>query len=170
MRFNLVDRITDLEPGKRISVVKNLTMAEEYLAEHFPGFPVMPGVLMVEAITQAGSWLIRATERFAHSVILLQEVKTVKFGQFVAPGMQLRATCEWVNDDGRQTTLKAQGQLDGKTSVTARVVLTRFNLAERHAGRRRQDQRLKAHQLRLFQVLAPVELRERLGAAVEAVG
>ena len=62
MRFTLIDRIVELEPGVQITAVKNLTMAEEYLADHFPHFPVMPGVLMLEAMTQAAAWLARARE------------------------------------------------------------------------------------------------------------
>ena len=52
MRFALVDRIVSLERGESISTVKNLSLAEEYLADHFPGFPVLPGVLMLEALVQ----------------------------------------------------------------------------------------------------------------------
>lgn len=170
MRFELVDRILELEPGSRITTIKNLTLAEEYLAEHFPSFPVMPGVMMLEAITQSAAWLIRVTERFRHSVILLKEARTVKFGQFVTPGQQLTVICEQIEDDGRQTVLKARGLLDGKTTVSARVVLGRFNLQERHSVFRREDQRLKAHQLRTFQMLASAELREKLrGVAVESL-
>ena len=64
MRFTLIDRIVDFQPGVRITAVKSLTMAEEYLADHFPNFPVMPGVLMLEAMTQASAWLIRAERGF----------------------------------------------------------------------------------------------------------
>lgn len=60
MRFTLVDKVVELEPGRRIVAIKNLSLAEEYLADHFPGFPVMPGVFMLEAMTQASAWLIRA--------------------------------------------------------------------------------------------------------------
>ncbi|MGW8257129.1 MAG: 3-hydroxyacyl-ACP dehydratase FabZ family protein, partial [Thermoguttaceae bacterium] len=67
MRFSLIDRIVDVELGVRISAVKTLSMAEEYLADHFPHFPVMPGVLMLEAMTQASAWLVRYSEDFAHS-------------------------------------------------------------------------------------------------------
>src|SRR5690349_1993879 len=62
MRFTLIDRIVELEPGARIKAIKALSMAEEYLGDHFPKFPVLPGVLMLEALTQAGAWLVRSSE------------------------------------------------------------------------------------------------------------
>ena len=77
MRFSLVDRILTLEPGRSITAVKNLSIAEEYLADHFPGFPVMPGVLMIESLVQAGGWLIRETEGFQYSTVLLKDRKSV---------------------------------------------------------------------------------------------
>ena len=65
MRFTLIDQITLLEPDKKIEAVKNVTLSEEYLQDHFPRFPVLPGVLMLEALTQASAWLIRVSEDFA---------------------------------------------------------------------------------------------------------
>ena len=62
MRFHLIDRILELDPGKRIRMVKNLTLGEEYLADHFPTFPVMPGVLMLQTLVEGSAWLLRATE------------------------------------------------------------------------------------------------------------
>jgi 3-hydroxyacyl-[acyl-carrier-protein] dehydratase len=168
MRFTLIDRITALEAGKRIEAVKNLTMAEEYLAEHFPGFPVLPGVLMLEAVTQAGAWLVRATEDFRHSVIILKEAKAVKYGHFVTPGKQLRLTCEWVSENGPLVTMKAKGELSGASSVSCRIVLERFNLSERHQGYADQDKRLKEWHQQLFARLTLPELREKVAAA--AVG
>jgi 3-hydroxyacyl-[acyl-carrier-protein] dehydratase len=165
MRFTLIDRITALEPGKRIEAVKNLTMAEEYLAEHFPGFPVLPGVLMLEAVTQAGAWLVRATEDFRHSVIILKEAKAVKYGHFVTPGKQLRLACDWVSENGSLVTLKAKGELAGASSVSCRVVLERFNLSERHQGYAEQDKRLKEWHKQLFERLTPPDLREKVAAA-----
>src|ERR1700677_968176 len=94
MRFNLVDRILEVEPGKHIRMVKNLTLAEEYLADHFPTFPVMPGVLMLQTLVEAGSWLLRITEDFRHSVIALREAKNVKYGNFMEPGKSLIVTAE----------------------------------------------------------------------------
>src|SRR5690349_23967185 len=106
MRFLLVDRITELTPGQSIGAVKNLSLAEEYLADHFPGFPVMPGVLMLEALTQAGAWLIRATEDFAHSVIVLKSARTIKYGSFVEPGRQLQLRVEMAELGEREATFK----------------------------------------------------------------
>lgn len=168
MRFNLVDRVVELEASRRIACLKNLTLAEEYLAEHFPGFPVLPGVLMLEAISQAGAWLIRVTEGFTHSVTLLKEARNVKYGQFVAPGRQLFVALDWLGDDGRETTFKATGTVDGRTSVSAKVTLKRFNLSERSPLYAKLDERLRREQREVFEMLAPVALREKLGLA--AVG
>ncbi|HTU90343.1 MAG TPA: hydroxymyristoyl-ACP dehydratase, partial [Gemmataceae bacterium] len=80
MRFNLIDRIVEVRPGQGLQAVKNLTLGEEYLADHFPTFPVMPGVLMLETLVEAGAWLLRLTDDFASSVIVLREAKGVKYG------------------------------------------------------------------------------------------
>lgn len=154
MRFSLVDRVERLEPGRLIIASKNLTMAEEYLAEHFPTFPIMPGVLMVEAVTQAGAWLVRVTEDFAHSVILLKEVRNAKFGQFVVPGKQLRLQCEWLKDDPLTTTLKATGEVDGKQSISARIVLERRNLRTTRPDRAEDDEEMVKRLRRVWRDIA----------------
>ena len=69
MRFVLIDRILDVQRGESLVAVKNLSLAEEYLSDHFPGFPVMPGVLMLEAIVEAGAWLVRVSDEMAHSMV-----------------------------------------------------------------------------------------------------
>src|SRR5687768_18405394 len=79
MRFCLLDRICSLEPDVELTAVKNVALTEEYLADHFPEFPVLPGVFMLEAATQAGAWLLRLSEDFAHSIISLKEAKNVKY-------------------------------------------------------------------------------------------
>ena len=84
MRFNLVDRIIEVQPGKSLRAVKNLTLGEEYLADHFPTFPVMPGVLMLETLVEASAWLLRLTDDFKHSMIVLREARNVKYGTLVA--------------------------------------------------------------------------------------
>src|SRR5262245_25164370 len=73
MRYHLVDRLIDLDPGRQIRMVKALTLGEEYLADHFPTFPVMPGVLMLQTLVEAGAWLLRLSDDYRHSVIVLRE-------------------------------------------------------------------------------------------------
>jgi 3-hydroxyacyl-[acyl-carrier-protein] dehydratase len=153
MRFTLIDRITGLEPGARLTAVKNLSLAEEYLADHFPGFPVMPGVLMLEAMTQAGAWLVRASEDFAHSVVLLKEARNVKYAHFVEPGQTLNVTVEWLDQDERLTRIKAQGTVAGQTAVSARLVLERYNLGDEDAGRALTDDVVKMKMRELFALL-----------------
>jgi 3-hydroxyacyl-[acyl-carrier-protein] dehydratase len=130
MRFVLIDRIIELHRGESLVAVKNLSLAEEYLADHFPGFPVMPGVLMLEALTQAGAWLIRDMEDFAHSVIVLKGAKTIKYGSFVEPGRQLQLRVELVSHGDSETTFKGAGVIDGQEMVKGRFTLRRYNLRD----------------------------------------
>lgn len=137
MRFALIDRIVQLEPGSRITAVKNLTMAEEYLMDHFPHFPVMPGVLMLEAMTQAGAWLVRVSENFMHSVVVLRKAANVKYSRFLQPGQTLTVTAEIVKASDQETRLRASGSVDGQVTVNGRLTLARYNLADAnpdHAG------------------------------------
>jgi 3-hydroxyacyl-[acyl-carrier-protein] dehydratase len=130
MRFSLIDSVVALEPNDRITATKTVAPSEDYLADHFPGFPVVPGVLMVEAMTQAAAWLIRVSEGFAHSVVVLRKARNVKYGHFVKPGQMLTLTARIIKQDGRETTVKAKGTADGQLSVSATLVLTRYNLAD----------------------------------------
>ena len=131
MQFILIDRILELEPGRRILAVKNLTLAEEYLAEHFPGFPVLPGVLMLEAGAQAAAWLVRITENYQHSVIVLKSVRTVKYGNFVSPGRQLLLEAQIVRQTDRETEFRLKGTVDGLSAVSGRITMERYNLRDR---------------------------------------
>ncbi|MBL9122379.1 MAG: beta-hydroxyacyl-ACP dehydratase [Planctomycetaceae bacterium] len=147
MRFTLLDRITEIQPGVRITATKNLTLAEEYLADHFPGFPVMPGVLMLEALTQAGAWLVRSSEDFAHSIVVLKEARNIRYSSFVEPGQSLVLTAEIIDQDDRHTRLKGQGTINGQVAVSGRLVLERYNLADESADRALNDT-VVIHQLR----------------------
>lgn len=132
MRFLLIDRITELTPRTSISAVKNLSLAEEYLADHFPGFPVMPGVLMLEALVQAGAWLMRVSENFAHSTILLQETKAVRYNNFVSPGKTLSLQLAVRKIHEAKWEFQGAGTVDGNSAVSARLTLQGFNLADRN--------------------------------------
>lgn len=131
MRFQLLDRITEVQPGRSLRAFKNLTLGEEYLADHFPSFPVLPGVLMLEALVEAGAWLLRLSEDYRHSVIVLREVKNIKYGTFVDPGRQLSFQVELAERGDGLATFKGKGEVDGQSAVSARLVLASYNLSDR---------------------------------------
>lgn len=155
MRFTLLDRVTAIDPGKSITAIKTLTLSEEYLADHFPRFPVMPGVLMLESMTQAAAWTIRLGEDFAHSIVVLRSAKNVKYGDFVEPGKVLTVFAEVLSHDETTTKVKATGSVGGRTSLTARLVLERYNLADRMAHGDALDARVRAEMRKLWSVLHP---------------
>ena len=95
----------------------------------------MPGVLILETMYQAGLWLVRRTEDFAHSAVVLKEARNVKFSGFVQPGQSLVVTADIKKQDGNLTTLTAQGAVDGKTVASARLVVEAFELADRYPHR-----------------------------------
>ena len=156
MRFTLLDRVTAVEPGKSITAIKTLSLSEEYLADHFPCFPVMPGVLMLESMTQAAAWAIRLGEDFAHSIVVLREARNVKYGDFVEPGKVLTVTAEILSQEGPLTKVKASGTVGGRTSLTARLVLERYNMADRMPYGDAVDARVRAEMRRLWGLLYPV--------------
>ena len=153
MRFVLVDRITDLQPGQSLTATKNLSLAEEYLADHFPGFPVMPGVLMLEALTQAGAWLIRDMEDFAHSVVVLKKAKMIKYGSFVEPGRQLQIRVDLIARGEQDCSFRGVGSIDGQEMVKGRFTLTRYNLRDRSPDLHATDASIVAGLRDLFATL-----------------
>ncbi|MGI9517084.1 MAG: 3-hydroxyacyl-ACP dehydratase FabZ family protein [Pirellulaceae bacterium] len=153
MRFSQLDRITELVPGERLVAVKSLTLAEEYLQDHFPRFPVMPGVLMMEAMFQASMWLVHATDGFTRSTVVLKEAKQVKFNDFVEPGSQLRVTSTWTKTDNQLVMLQTQGEIDDRIAVRARLTLDHFNQADRGLAAESVDDYLIQERLKIFRRL-----------------
>jgi len=131
MRFELIDRITDLKPGRSLGAVKALSLAEEYLQDHFPGRPVMPGVLMVEAMVQACAWMVRLETNFAPSVVVLKEARSVRYGQFVSPGDVLTVHVDLVKMKDGVAEFKGYGRVDGQVVVSGRLELEYFSLADK---------------------------------------
>ena len=150
MYFSLIDKIDSLEPGKRIVATKSLSLAEEYLQDHFPNFPVMPGVLMLEALTQASAWLIRVSEDFSHSIVVLKEARNVKYARFVQPGQTLVIEAEIVQEEGNLITLKAEGSVEGQNNLKAKLILCRYNLSDTDPSQALTDKKVTT------------EMRERL--------
>jgi 3-hydroxyacyl-[acyl-carrier-protein] dehydratase len=130
MRFCLLDRIVSVEPEVELTAVKNVSLAEEYLADHFPEFPVLPGVFMLEAAKQAACWLVRISENYAHSIVVLQEARSVKFTDFVTPGNQLQIKVEQQKREDALISFKFQGEVEGRVCVTGRLTLACSNLVD----------------------------------------
>ena len=130
MRFILIDKIISLEPGKQLKAVKNLSLAEEYLADHFPAFPVLPGVLLLQGLIESASWLVRETQNFANSMVLLEQTKNVKYKSFLAPGMQIEYTVDAKTIDENVSSFIGTGVSGDEAIVEARFTLRHFNLAD----------------------------------------
>jgi 3-hydroxyacyl-[acyl-carrier-protein] dehydratase len=130
MKFALTDRVVELDAGRRIAAVKNVALAEEYLQDHFPVFPVLPGVFMVQAMVEAATWLVRVTEDFKHSLITLAEARNVKYQSFVKPGdqMTVEVTAEEIGPDASK--FKGQARVGERVVVQARLALRHENLAD----------------------------------------
>jgi 3-hydroxyacyl-[acyl-carrier-protein] dehydratase len=153
MRFQLVDRIESIEPGSRIVTTKALSLAEEYLGDHFPAFPVLPGVLMLEALTQSAAWLVRLDQDFSRSVVLLRKAQNIRYANFVAPGNILRCEVEVVSLGDDVAKFKAVGMVDENTAVTGKLELTSFNLAGRPGISAEADESIIADMKRRFKII-----------------
>ena len=128
MRFRQLDKISELVPGERIVAVRHVRADEDYLRDHFPLFPVMPGVLMLEALFQASCWLVRATENFENSLLVLKEARNVKFADFMEPEQTLQITAEIIKSEPNSVTIKAIGTKADVVAVSARLIIGKSNM------------------------------------------
>jgi len=158
MKFYLVDRIESLTPGKRIVTAKCLTAAEEYLADHFPAFPVMPGVLMLEACTQSAAWVVRQMTDFSVSMVVLQRARNVRYASFVAPGDALRIEAELTKQEGERYAFKCLGTVGETTTVQARIDLRAFNLAATNPALAGADEEIIAQMKERFRLCGGPEV------------
>jgi 3-hydroxyacyl-[acyl-carrier-protein] dehydratase len=130
MRFILIDKVVSLDSGKEIKTVKSVSLAEEYLADHFPTFPVLPGVLLLEGLIESASWLVREAENFAHSMILLEQARNVKYKSFLAPGAQIEYTVQVKTIEENISSFVGFGVSGNEQIVEAKLGLRHFNLAD----------------------------------------
>ena len=152
MKFNLIDKI-ELLTDERIVGVKYVSLAEEYLADHFPTFPVLPGVMMLEAAVQAAGWLMHHRTHFGCSMAVLKEARNVKYGQFVAPGNHLRMDVQLIKPVEGGASLKAVGTVGESQAVQMRIELAYFNLADRNPELADIDRKLIEHHRRRWELL-----------------
>ncbi|MHC5082370.1 MAG: 3-hydroxyacyl-ACP dehydratase FabZ family protein [Planctomycetota bacterium] len=130
MKFVLIDKITEMESGKQLTAVKSVSLAEEYLADHFPAFPVLPGVLLLEGLIESASWLVREKQGFSNSMVLLESAKNVKYKSFAAPGMQIQYTVTAKSIEENASSFKGVGVCGDEAIVEARLTMRHFNLAD----------------------------------------
>jgi 3-hydroxyacyl-[acyl-carrier-protein] dehydratase len=105
MRWIWIDSFVEFVPGQRASAIKNITQAEEYLSEHFPGFPIMPAALIIEGMAQTAGILVGEARGFTENVILAK-IRSAEFDGYAVPGDQLRydAVLEVIDERAAATT------------------------------------------------------------------
>ena len=119
--FLLIDTVEEVEPGVRAVAKKNVTFNEPFFAGHFPGNPVMPGVLIVEALAQTGAVAALSLPENKGKLALFGGIKNARFRKQVTPGDVLTLHCELVEQRGPVGVGKASAYVDGKCAATAEL-------------------------------------------------
>ena len=123
MHFSVIDKITAWEPGDWIRAEKHLRVDEPFLPDHFPGTPVMPGVLTLEAMAQAGDWLVQSGRGVPPGRFCLQVVRAVKFMHFARPGDIVTVSAKLVAEHADGAELACQAMVGDRMVASARMTL-----------------------------------------------
>jgi 3-hydroxyacyl-[acyl-carrier-protein] dehydratase len=165
LKFVLVDRISELESGKRIVAHKALSLAEEYLADHFPTFPVLPGVFMLEALVQASAWVVREALDFRPSLVVLKDARNVTYKSFVAPGQILTLTAECKELTEGQSVFQASGSVNGRETVKGKLTLRHLTLGDQDAELAAVDEQIRREMRLRYRLIAPAAAVSLAGGA-----
>ncbi|HMG84507.1 MAG TPA: 3-hydroxyacyl-ACP dehydratase FabZ [Terracidiphilus sp.] len=134
--FLLIDRITEFEPTKRLVAIKNVTINEPFFQGHFPGYPIMPGVLVVEAMAQAGGIImLHEIEDRQTKLVVFTGIERAKFRRPVTPGDQLRIEVDVLSFRSRAGKIHGRATVDGKLACEATLtcaVVTRERERKAH--------------------------------------
>ena len=118
--FLLIDRVLEFEPQKRIVAIKNVTMNEPFFQGHFPGYPIMPGVLVVEAMAQAGALIMLSEiEDREKKLAVFTGIEKAKFRRPIAPGDQIRIEVNVLAFRSRAGRIEGRATVDGKMACEA---------------------------------------------------
>lgn len=136
MRFELIDRVLERQ-ADALTGIKNVSAAEEYLADHFPGFPVLPGVMMLEALVQAARLYVAgpgaegADEGISGGggPLIVTQVRNVRYGNMVRPGQALVVRVTLRKREGDAYEFQGEGTVDGQVAVQGRFRLEPLNAA-----------------------------------------
>jgi beta-hydroxyacyl-ACP dehydratase FabZ len=123
--FLLIDKIVEMELGKRVVGLKNVTMNEPFFQGHFPGHPIMPGVLILEAMAQTGGVLALKSvpqDQVKNKVLYFMSIDKAKFRKPVVPGDQLRFEIDVLKQRSNIMSLKAQALVDGTLVAEAELM------------------------------------------------
>jgi 3-hydroxyacyl-[acyl-carrier-protein] dehydratase len=122
--FLLVDKIVELEEGERAKGIKNVTVNEPFFQGHFPGHPVMPGVLIVESMAQVGGILAFKSANVEDQVLYFMGIDDARFRKPVLPGDRLELTVEVLRRRGKVWSLKGEAFVDGALVAEAKLLAT----------------------------------------------
>ncbi len=126
--FLLVDRVLEMEKGKSIAALKNVTVNEAFFQGHFPGKKIMPGVLIIEAIAQAGGILLfHSIPDPEKKLVVLSKIDEARFRRPVVPGDQLRLEAEIVKLKSRVCQIKGRALVEGEVVVEGEIIATLLN-------------------------------------------